>query len=52
MVDQLKERADLGGSVDEAIATFAEVTCLVPRLKLDVILGYAPIFIPISLFTR
>jgi len=41
MVDQLKERADLGGSVDEAIATFAEVTCLVPRLKLDVILGYS-----------
>uniref|UniRef100_A0A7S0RR61 FACT complex subunit SSRP1 n=1 Tax=Pyramimonas obovata TaxID=1411642 RepID=A0A7S0RR61_9CHLO len=41
MSDQLKEHADLGGSTDESIATFTDVTCLVPRLKLDVYLGYS-----------
>eukprot|EP00959_Pyramimonas_sp_CCMP1952_P179448 3751811-Pyramimonas_sp.AAC.1 len=38
--DLLKERADLGGSTDESIATFNDVTCLVPRLKFDIFLGY------------
>eukprot|EP00854_Cymbomonas_tetramitiformis_P011428 gene11428-13505_t len=34
--ERILEQADIGVSVDQAIASFSEITCLVPRLRLDI----------------